>query len=324
MTTLPALAASAEVQDNDAIGHLPQALRDALEAARTLALNEKSPATRRAYRQDQADFAAWCASVAIEPMPANPAAVAAYLASLVDRKLKSSTIGRRLAAIAYAHRLAGHEPPTSVATVRAVLRGIKRKLGTRPVKKAPLTAELVARAIRKLPNNLIGARDRALLLIAFAGAFRRSELVDLKVNDIEARPEGILVRIAQSKGDQEGKGQFVAIPKLKPVDALDAWLKIAAITDGPIFRPVTKGGHIRPGPLCDRQVARIVKQAVRRIGLNADLFSGHSTRSGFATSAGRKDLVGTARHLRHAKIDTTRGYIQEADAFKDHAGKGIL
>lgn len=329
MSTLPALAdAPASIQDNDRIGHLPQALQDALAAAHTFALSEKSDATRRAYRSDFADFKRWADGFDLAPLPAAPATVASYLATLPDRKLKASTIARRVAALSYAHRLAGYDDPTQAGTVKAVLRGIKRKLGTRPRKKAPLTADLVVRAVKKLPRDtLIGIRDHALLLTLFGAALRRSELVALNVEDLDFRPQGVVITIARSKADQEGRGQGVAVPsgsKLKVPDALKAWLKAAAITEGPVFRGVAKGGRVLPDRLCDKQVARIVKQAVQRIGLDPDLFSGHSARSGYASTAGRKDLVGTAAHLRHAKVDTTRGYIQEQDAFANHSGRSFL
>lgn len=325
--SLPALISEGrEAQDNDALGHLPEALQDALRAARDLALSSHSDATRRGYESDNADFSAWCSQFNLAPLPAHPATVAGYLASLVDRKLKASTIARRVAAIAYAHR---HEPddPTKAATVRAIVKGIRNKLGTRPAKKAPLTDALVAKAIKKAPDTLIGTRDRALVLLGFAAALRRSELTGLDVEHIERKPEGIILRIARSKGDQDGKGQIVAVPngsKLRPVQALDAWLKEAGIRTGPIFRGVAKGGRVLSDRLCDRQVARIVKVQAMRLRLDPALFAGHSMRSGFATTAGRKDLAGTAAHLRHAKIDTTRGYIQEADAFNRHVGRSFL
>jgi integrase len=329
MTTLPVPAsAPASIQDNERIGHLPQALQDALAAAKTFALSEKSDATRRAYKSDYDDFERWCSQFELPAMPASPAAVASYLATLPDRRLRASTIARRVAALSYAHRLAGHDDPTQAGTVKAVLRGIKRKLGTRARKKAPLTADLVVRAVKKIPDDtLIGQRDRALLLTLFGAALRRSELVALDIEHLDFRPQGVVLTIARSKADQEGRGQTVAIPsgsKLKVPDAIKAWIKAAGIQDGPVFRGVAKGGRVLPDRLCDKQVARIVKQAVARIGLDPDLFSGHSLRSGYASTAGRKDLVGTAAHLRHAKVDTTRGYIQEADAFANHSGKGFL
>lgn len=327
MTALPALISEgAELQDNDAIGHLPQALQDALRSALDLADQSHSNATRRGYASDFADFSAWCLSVGLAPLPAAPATVVAYIAALVDRKLKSSTIARRVAAISYHHRHEA-EDPTKPATVRAILKGARNKLGTRPTKKAPLTADLIARAIRKIPtDSLIGLRDRALLLTLFGAALRRSELVALDVSDLIFRPEGVLVTIRKSKTDQTGKGHLVAVPsgKFAIPDTLKAWIRAAGITEGPVFHGVAKGGRVLSDRLCDKQVARIVKKAAASIKLDPDLFSGHSGRSGFATTAGRKDLVGTAAHLRHAKLDTTRGYIQEADAFANHAGRSFL
>lgn len=329
MTSLPVPVAPAnDIQDNEAIGHLPQALRDALQAAHGLALASNADATRRAYASDMADFTAWCSSYDLAPLPASPATVASYLAVQVDRKLRSSTITRRVAAIAYAHRLAGHESPTSGIMVRAVVKGLRNKLGTRALKKAPLTDTLVAKTLRKIPTDtLIGLRDRALILTGFAGALRRAELVGIDVEHLERHPEGLILTIARSKGDQAGKGQTVAIlggSKLKPVEAIDAWRKAAGIASGPLFRGVAKGGRILPDRLCDRQVPRIVKRWVGAIGLDTEMFAGHSLRSGFATSAGRRDLVGTAEHLRHAKLDTTRSYIQAASLFDNHAGRKIL
>src|SRR5215207_3258146 len=326
--SLPALKKEAgTVQDNDAIGHLPEALQAALRAALDLANHSHANATRRGYESDFADFSAWARAMDLAPLPAEPAAVAGYLASCVDRKLKSSTIARRVAAIAYYHR---HEEtsPTKSAGVRAVLKGIRNKLGTAPSKKAPLTDALVAKAVKKIPDGtLIGTRDRAVVLLGFAAALRRSELVALDVEDIERRPEGLILRIRRSKGDQTGAGQIVAVPngnKLRPVEALNTWLKEAGIRSGPLFRGVAKGGRLLPDRLSDRQVARIVKIQAKRLRLDPDLFAGHSLRSGYATTAGRADLAGTAAHLRHAKIDTTRGYIQEADAFANHSGRKFL
>lgn len=159
-----------------------------------------------------------------------PATVAAYLAHLADTGLKASTIARRLAAIAYAHKLKGLESPTAAEAVHVVMRGIRRKIGTAPAGKAPATAKAVAAMLEHLPDTLIGRPDRAILLIGFAAALRRSELVALDVGDIENRPEGIIVHIRQSKTDQEGLGAEIPVPRggqLKPVEALDAWLAAA-------------------------------------------------------------------------------------------------
>src|SRR5271170_1998580 len=137
---------------------------------------EKSEATRQAYQSDWRDFAAWCASRGATALPAHQGIVAAYLSSLADSGRKASTIGRRAAAIGYHHKIAGHEPPTGAEGVKAVLRGIRRTIGSAKQGKAPATADLLMQMVAMCPDNMIGRRDRALLCLGFAGAFRRSEL----------------------------------------------------------------------------------------------------------------------------------------------------
>jgi site-specific recombinase XerD len=196
------------------------ALREAASAASDFARASKSAATRRAYQTDAADFAAWCERHGLEPLPATVDTVAAYLASLARSGLKASTITRRCAGIRYMHRMAGLEPPTSSEAIKAVLAGIRRSIGTSVTRKAPATAETIRAMIEEMPTDLRGLRDRALLLLGFAGAFRRSELVALDVDDIDEGTEGIHVRIKRSKTDQEGAGDFVSIPhgsRLRPV-----------------------------------------------------------------------------------------------------------
>ena len=189
-------------------------------AIQDYALAEKSAATRRAYRSDFAAFTAWCAGRALDPIPAAPETVAAFIADQANAGFRASTLGRRVAAIAYAHALAGLEPPTSSKAVRVVLGGARRKIGTRPTQKAPATAERIATMLTSLPDTLTGKRDGALLALGFAGAFRRSELIALEVVDLTFEAEGLRVHIRHSKTDQEGRGQEIAIPrgtKLRPV-----------------------------------------------------------------------------------------------------------
>lgn len=165
------------------------------------ALAEKSSATRRAYRSDFAAFAAWCHGRGFSPMPAAPEAVAAFLADQANSGLKPSTLGRRVAAIAYAHSLAGLDAPTRSKSVRVVLGGIRREKRIKPMQKAPATAERVTAMLAGIPDTLAGKRDRALLALGFAGAFRRSELVALEVADLTFEPEGMRVHIRHSKTD---------------------------------------------------------------------------------------------------------------------------
>lgn len=327
--SLPVPVAPAEVQDNRELP-LSQAFEDALAAARGFALSEKADGTRRAYLSDLRDFAAWCAKVGAEPLPASVATVASYLAHLAGAKRKVSTIDRRAAAIAYGHRLRGHEPPTSAEPVKAVLRGIRRRTGVAVERKAPATARAIAGMLKRIPaDTLQGKRDRAILLIGFAAALRRSELVSLTLADIERTGDGIFIHIRRSKTDQEGAGHVVAVPrgsKLRPVEALDDWLAAAGIADGPVFRPVAKGGRVVAAALTGQSVALIVKRWAKAAKLDPDDFAGHSLRAGFVTSAleAGADLLKVMDVTRHREVKTLQAYDRRAKAFKDHAGKGFL
>jgi integrase len=205
---------------------LPAALALDLTRAAELAREEKAAATRRAYRSDFRIFEAWCRSHGVNALPAPPESVAAFLAHDVENGSRPSTLGRRLAAIRYAHKLAGHDAPTDDERVKATMRGIRRSLGTALRKKAPATAERIISMALAAGDDMKGLRDRALLLIGFAGAFRRSELVALNIEDLEESELGFKVTIRHSKTDQEGAGQTIAIVRGSvacPVVALKAW-----------------------------------------------------------------------------------------------------
>jgi integrase len=239
----------------------PPALTDVLTSAAGYASEEKSTATRRAYRSDWRHFSGWCDKMSVSALPAAPATVAGYLAALADAGLKASTISRRMAAITYGHRLKGLDPPTASEAVHAVLRGIRRRIGVAPVRKAPATANAIGAMLEHMPDTLIGKRDRAILLIGFAAALRRSELAALTVGDIEHQPDGMLVHIRRSKTDQEGEGAVIPIPRgdrLKPVDALQTWLAAAKIADGPVFVSIGKGDRVSRKRLSDNAIGEIV------------------------------------------------------------------
>jgi site-specific recombinase XerD len=308
---------------------LPATARIDLVDAAAYARADKSPATRRAYASDFQIFRAWCEAKDLLALPAWPETVAAFLAAEAKRGVKSSTIGRRMAAIRYAHKLAGHEPPTNTEAVKATLRGIRRTIGSAPVRKAPATADKIVAMVATAPAGLRGLRDRAVLLLGFAGAFRRSELVALDLADLEFCDGGLRVTIRQSKTDQEGHGETIAIVSGSiacPVAAARAWLDAAHIADGPVFRSVAKGGRVAPNRLSDRSVANIVKAHARRVGLSAADFSGHSLRSGFLTSAAARgaSIFKMMDVSRHKSVDTLRGYVRDAELFRDHAGAGLL
>jgi site-specific recombinase XerD len=178
------------------------------------------------------------------------------------------------------------------------------------------------------PDGLKGLRDQALLLLGFAGAFRRSELVALDVADLE-ETEGMRVSIRRSKTDQEGKGEVIAIVRGSvncPVKAVKNWLQAISITEGTMFRPVTRGGRVGNSRLTDKSVASIIKAYARRLGLNEADFSGHSLRSGFLTSAARRGAsVFKMRDVsRHKSMDVLQSYIRDVELFRDHAGAGLL
>lgn len=307
---------------------LPVPMPDALDqAAAAFAGASKAEATRRAYAADARHFAGWCELQGVPALPAAPRTVARYLTFLASSGLSVSTIDRRAAAIAYAHRLAREDAPTAAEDVRAVLTGIRNTLGRPPAQKKALTDDLVARVVKKIRPDLVGLRDRALILLAFGAALRRSELVGLDVAQLEEHRRGLLVHLGRTKTDQAGHGRKVAVSagKLKIPEAVRAWLLAAQITAGPVFRGVDRG-RIAPTALTAGQFARVLKGRCAGAGLDPTLFGGHSPRRGFATSAGDAgaDLRLTATHMRHAKLETTMGYMEDGQAFRDHAGKDFL
>ena len=174
-----------------------------------------------------------------------------------------------------------------------------------------------------------GLRDRALALLGFAGAFRRSELVALDVSDLQETEAGLIVTVRRSKTDQEGQGRMVAIVRGSiacPIQAVRNWLDAAKIENGPLFRPVAKGGKIMDGRLSDKQVSRTIKAFATRLGLDDAAFGGHSLRSGFLTSAAARgaSIFKMADQSGHKSMDTLRGYVRNAEIFQDHAGTGLL
>jgi site-specific recombinase XerD len=328
---------------------LPAELEIALDRASDFARAEKAPNTRRAYTTDFAAFRAWCAGRGVSALPATAEIVAAFIGAEADRGIKASTIGRRVAAIRYAHKLACLPAPTEVEAVRAVMRGIRRTIGTAKAPKAPATNDrlLAMVASQKMESHrakqevesqgrdgangasLAMLRDRALLLIGFAGAFRRSELVGLDVADIEETTEGLHVAIRGGKTDQERVGTTIAIARGSvacPVEALKVWLATAGITEGAVFRRVNKGGKVLADRLNAQSVALIVKAYAKRAGLDPRSFSGHSLRAGFLTSAARRgaSIFKMMDVSRHRSIDTLREYVRDAELFRDHAGSGLL
>jgi site-specific recombinase XerD len=308
--------------------NLPTALGLDLAAAVDLAKAEKAPSTRKAYGTDFRLFRVWCDARQVAALPAAPETVAAYLAAHAGT-FKASTLGRRVAAIRYAHKLAGFALPTDAEGVKATMRGIRRTYGSARVRKSPALAGKMLGMVATAPAKLAGLRDRALLLIGFGGALRRSELVALDVADVAETETGLLVTVRGSKTDQEREGATIAIARgaiACPAKALREWLNAAGIEAGAIFRPIDKAGKVRILRLTDRSVANIVKAYASRAGFDASTFSGHSLRAGFLTSAAGNgaSIFKMMDVSRHKSVDTLRGYIRDAELFKDHAGAGLL
>ena len=326
MNSMPAASGHALVAAEAAAAVALAAVR---EQARDYAQLAKAPSTRRAYRADWADFTAWCRAHGRAPLPAVPETLALYLAGSAAH-LKTATLTRRLSAIAQAHQVAGHPSPTKDPNVRAVAAGIRRAKGTAQQGKAPTVTAEVRAMVEALPATLMGRRDRALLLLGFAGAFRRSELVALDVADVEERPEGLAVTIRRSKTDQEGAGRTVGIPygshyESCPVRATRAWLTAAGIAQGPLFQAINRHDQLLPGRLSPQGVARAVKRAAAAAGLDPTRYAGHSLRAGLATAAAEAGVSERAimAQTGHKSVPMVRRYIREGDLFRENAAAGL-
>ena len=296
----------------------------------------KADATIRAYTSDARVFQDWCRRYGFRPMPASPEAVAGFIVSEAEAGRAASTLGRRLAAIRFAHKLAGEADPTDNEGVRSAMKGARRKVGVAPTQKAAATAEILTALLLVTPDTLAGKRDRALLALGFAGAFRRSELVALDVGDLREDPEGLRVMVRRSKVDQEGRGFEKAIPHgrfIRPVALVREWLDAAGIVSGPLFRPVSRSGNVRganvPGGnvrLTTQAVADIIKRYCAAAGLDASTFGAHSLRAGYITTAAERgaDLARIMDQSGHRDPRTVVSYIRRANAFKGHSGSGFL
>ena len=304
-------------------------------AARRHADERYSDATRDAYARDWRTFESWCAGAGVRALPADPGAVAAFLAAgAADRGLAASTLTRRLAALRLVHLGLGHPSPHDALAVREVLGGIRASQRERPSgAERALVDDDVACLVDVLdPSTLAGARDRALLLVGFAGALRRSELVGIDVAHLERRSDGLLLTIPWSKTDREGAGQTIALPALPtssccPVRALDAWLARADVRSGPVFRRLNRGPAVSTRRLGAGSVAAIVKRCAAATG-RADVarLGGHSLRRGFITSAARAgaDPFRIAAQSRHRSLGTVRRYVEAETRFENHPGAGLF
>ena len=293
-----------------------------------------STATLRAYRSDWAVFEAWCSPRGLQTMPATPFTVAAFLTDLADQGRARSTIGRRLAAIVFAHRAAGHPPPTDQVNANVLdraMRGVRAdKRADGVAKKRAADGDILRDMLRAIDGDSVRAlRDRALLAIGMGGAFRRSELVAIRIDQVSDLSEGLRIHVPHAKGDQLGRGATVVIPDRKrigPVALYRAWIAAAPILDGFVFRKLTPQGRLTEKPMSDKGVALVVKARAAAAGYDPGLFSGHSLRAGFLTEAGRQgaNLFKMKDHSRHKSLEMVSEYVRDHEAFRDHAGDKFL
>jgi site-specific recombinase XerD len=303
--------------------------RKALEKTDAYIQEAKAANTRRAYRSDWQDFAAWCGAANRCALPADPPTVALYLTTLAE-VARVSTLTRRLSSISQAHQAASHSSPTQEVLVRTVMAGIRRVKGTAQAGKRPLSVEDLRKMTAKLPDTVQGIRDRAVLLLGFAGAFRRSELVALDGDDLVFTGDGLTVTIRRSKTDQEGEGRKVGIPygsnpKTCPIRAMKAWLDRIEGAPGAVFCPINRHGQFGKGRLTPQGVAIIVKRWTGQAGLGSLDYAGHSLRAGLATAAAAAGVSERAimAQTGHKSLTTVRKYIREGSLFLENAAARV-
>lgn len=290
------------------------------ERVKDYARKALSDNTWRSYEHDLAHFMAWGGSV-----PCVPDVVAAYIAEHAG-ELSVSTLTRRLAAINKAHEMKNALSPTKDHKVRLVMRGIRREHTTQKRQAAPLLRDDLISICSHIPDDNKGKRDKALLLIGFASAMRRSELTALSIDDVEFVPEGVILNVRKSKTDQEAFGHKIAIPKAKsqgrvcPVQALRDWLDCITSSNGAVYRSVRKGNYVQDTRLSDGAVSVVIKEYVEKIGLEPEKYSAHSLRAGFITTCAQMGIPEhrIMRQSRHKSYQVMMTYIRDARIFDNH------
>lgn len=311
--------------------NLPVSLQEAVKHFTRAA---RADSTMKAYAADCRIFATWCGERNLQAFPAIPSTVAAFVADQASRDTCSiATIGRRLAAIARVHKVKGWPSPID-DSVRDVMSGARRQAGQAGNPSTPLVVEDIKQIVATIETHtLMGVRDRALILVGFAGALRRSELRGLMVGHLEEVSGGLILRIPHSKTDQESKGQVIGLVRaanaaLDPCFAVKVWLNRAEISDGPVFRSVDerRAPAIGAQALSDHAIGLIIKRRARLAGIDARHVSAHSLRSGALTSGA---LAGAntfkLRELsRHRSLASLACYVRSKDLFQDHALAKVL
>lgn len=290
-----------------------------------------SAATRRAYASAWRVFDAWCAARGVGSLPASPDALVAYVGHLAGEGAAVATVNKHMAAIAAAHKAADHDAnPTRAARVLTVLAGLRRDRGVAQRSKDALTRDLLRQCLVHVPDTLKGRRDRAMLLVLYSGALRRSEFVGIDVEHVTFKGPDAIVLLPKSKTDQEGAGRVVPIagsskPDTCPVASMRAWLEASGIESGPMFRRVTRHGAVGPARLSAHAVALTVKAYAGAAGLDPDRFGAHSMRAGHITTAVEEGF--TAEEIMgvsgHRSLDTLRRYIRRVDPFTGTSARGV-
>jgi len=292
--------------------------------------NSKANNTVRAYKSDFNDFELFCVQNGFKSLPSEPKIISLYLTHLSTKDVKMSTLKRRLVSIGVIHKLKGHYLDTKHPSIIENIMGIKRRKGSIQKGKKPLlinSLKIIINVISEQKTKEIKKlRDRSIILIGFSGGFRRNELVSLDYEDLDFVQEGLKINLRKSKTDQFGEGAIKALPYFKnsqycPVVSLRNWLDVAKINSGALFRRFSKGSKLTEKRLTDQTVALLIKEYLQLAGIDNKNYSGHSLRSGFATSAAESgaDERSIMTMTGHVSSEMVRRYIKEANLFKNNA-----
>ena len=292
--------------------------------------SSKASNTVRAYKSDFNDFEIFCAQNGFKSLPSEPKIVSMYLTHLSTKDAKMSTLKRRLVTIGVIHRLKGYYLDTKHPAIIENIMGIKRRKGSVQKSKKPILINYLKRIINVIDeqdkDEIKKFRDRSIILIGFSGGFRRNEIVSLDCDDLDFVPEGLKINIKRSKTDQFGEGFTKALPYFDssqycPVVSLKKFIEISKITAGPVFRRFVKGSKLSENRLTDQTVALLIKEYLNLAGIDSKNYSGHSLRSGFATSAAESGVEERSimAMTGHKSTEMVRRYIKEANLFKNNA-----
>ncbi len=292
--------------------------------------SSKSENTIRAYKSDFRNFCLFCAQNGFKSLPTEPNIVSLYLTHLSSKNVKISTIKRRLVSIGVIHKLKGQYLDTKHPSIIENIMGIKRRKGSVQKGKKPLLINSLKTLINvideEVKEEIKKFRDRSIILIGFSGGFRRNEIVSLDYDDLDFVVEGVKINLRKSKTDQFGEGLVKGLPYFDnsqycPVISLQKWIDISNINEGPLFRRFTKGLKLSENRLTDQTVALLIKEYLKLAGIDNKDYSGHSLRSGFATSAAESGVEERSimAMTGHKSAEMVRRYIKEANLFKNNA-----